>query len=634
LHFTPLPFQHIHPQGWLKAQLRTQAAGLSGHLDLFWPDVQRSRWFGGDAEGWERAPYWLDGVIPLAALLDDGAPEKADLVQRIHGHIDDILARQEEDGWLGPRQMNDGVRQVTAESFHDVWSQFLIGKVLTQYADWTGDERILPALQRNLRCLLTRIGPNPLFNWALFRWFEPLLTIFWVYERQPEDWLLELAVKLNAQGFHWKEYFQRWPETRRIPTGVWTYASHVVNNALAVKSGALWARLSGDESDAAFSLSMIEQLEKYHGSLAGIFSGDECLAGKDPTQGTELCAVVDYAFSLEVLLSLLGEPGLGDRLEKDIFNALPATLTPDMWCHQYDQQINQIECSIRPRDWTNNKEESNIFGLEPNYGCCTANFSQGWPKFAASLWMHSAAGTPDEGLAAAAYAPVRLETRVRGVPVSIDVETGYPFRETITIKVNAAKPLRFPLALRIPAWADGAVCQVRAAAHSPRPGSFFTIDQEWRPGEVVTLALPMRPRLVQHDGASVSIERGPLVYALGIAEERRQVHADDPVKAEPHADWELYPRSTWNYALKVTPETLAQDLTFTEQPLGDLPFSPEGAPVTASVQAAVVESWQAVEGNAGPLPQSPVADHGALETVKLIPYGCTNLRIAQFPTID
>ena len=79
----------------------------------------------------------------------------------------------------------------------------------------------------------------------------------------------------------------------------------------------------------------------------GVFTGDECLAGKRPTQGTELCAVVEYAYSLEVLLSIIGDPAFGDRLEKIVFNALPATFSPDMWSHQYDQQVNQIECSIR-----------------------------------------------------------------------------------------------------------------------------------------------------------------------------------------------------------------------------------------------------------------------------------------------
>ncbi|MGW8266702.1 MAG: hypothetical protein ACWGSQ_10060, partial [Longimicrobiales bacterium] len=95
--FRPLPLGSIRPGGWLRRQLRIQADGLSGHLDEFWPDVGRSQWFGGDAEGWERAPYWLDGVIPLAWVLDD-----APLKEKVSGYVEEILARQRSDGWYSP----------------------------------------------------------------------------------------------------------------------------------------------------------------------------------------------------------------------------------------------------------------------------------------------------------------------------------------------------------------------------------------------------------------------------------------------------------------------------------------------------------------------------------------------------
>jgi len=126
-----------------------------------------------------------------------------------------------------------------------------------------------------------------------------------------------------------------------------------------------------------------------------VFTGDECLAGTRPTHGTELCAVVELAFSLETLIWTLGDPVFADQLERVIFNALPATFTADMWAHQYDQQVNQVMCSAREdRIWNTNGPESNLFGLEPNYGCCTANFSQGWPKFAHHLWMRSGDTVP------------------------------------------------------------------------------------------------------------------------------------------------------------------------------------------------------------------------------------------------
>ena len=158
--------------------------------------------------------------------------------------------------------------------------------------------------------------------------------------------------------------------------------------------------LSGDEKRPCC---LADRQTRYHGMA--IFTGDEC-SRRDPSQGPS-CAPSDIC-SLEWLLSVLGDPAFGDRLERITFNALPATFSPDMWSHQYDQQVNQIECSVRRRNWNTNDDDSNIFGLEPNYGCCTANLSQGWPKFAAHLWMAA-----DDGLAAIAYAPSEVATTIR-----------------------------------------------------------------------------------------------------------------------------------------------------------------------------------------------------------------------------
>ena len=75
----------IKPDGWLKQQLRIQADGLNGNLDKMWPDIKESAWIGGNREGWERVPYWLDGFIPLAYLLED-----EDMKARIKKYVDAI----------------------------------------------------------------------------------------------------------------------------------------------------------------------------------------------------------------------------------------------------------------------------------------------------------------------------------------------------------------------------------------------------------------------------------------------------------------------------------------------------------------------------------------------------------------
>ena len=95
--FYLLPLGAIRPTGWLRAQLRTQADGLSGHLDEIWPDIgPNSVWLGGTGESWERGPYYLDGLLPLAYLLDDPG-----LKAKAQKFIEWTLASQKDNGVFG-----------------------------------------------------------------------------------------------------------------------------------------------------------------------------------------------------------------------------------------------------------------------------------------------------------------------------------------------------------------------------------------------------------------------------------------------------------------------------------------------------------------------------------------------------
>jgi hypothetical protein len=614
LALRPVPLGGIEPRGWLKQQLRIQANGLSGHLDEFWPDVRDSAWFGGDADSWERAPYWLDGLIPLAFLLGDER-----LLDKAHEHTGQILDRQGDDGWLGPRKGNTG------QPF-DAWAHFLIDKALLQYYEATGEERVLDAVSRNLRMLFDWLDENPLFNWGRYRWFEGLVSAFYVYDVTGESWLLDLARKLHGQGFDWKGFYEQ--DDVRTPTprrGMWKWAKHVVNTALALKGYPMWSRLTGDPTDRDFAHTMIDQLDRYHGQVTGVFTGDECLAGKMPVQGTELCAVADYMYSLEHLVAVLGDPALADRLERIAFNAWPATNSPDMWSHQYDQQANQVQCTINEDHmWSSNGPESNIFGLEPNFGCCTANLHQAWPKLAASLWMR----TPDEGIAAVAYAPSAVTFESKGVPATVELDTGYPFRETLSIKVTAEGPVTFPLLLRIPGWAKGA--ELKGLDGRPEPGTFLRLEREWRGRTEFELHLPMAVATSRRYNNAIAVERGPLVYSLRIGEEWKRANADKPHRDPPHADWEVRPTTAWDYALSIDEGRPERSVSFQEHTLGERPFSPDGAPVSATVKGRKI-NWGLQHGWAGETPISPVRSEEQEEDVTLIPYGCTNLRVTEFP---
>src|SRR6185312_4869904 len=302
-----------------------------------------------------------------------------------------------------------------------------------------------------------------------FRWQDNVLVVIWLYNRTGDSKLLDLAHILQQQGFDWKANFADFKYTQRTtPESIGlnsggglkdhALATHGVNNGQAIKTTPVWSVVSNDESDRQAIHQMLASLDKYHGLPNGMFSCDEHFAGPNPSQGSELCTVVETMFSLEQSLAILGDASLGDRLERIAFNALPGTFTDDMWAHQYNQEPNQVECSLHHKPWTTDGPESNLYGLEPNFGCCAANFHQGWPKFAASLFLLSGDPNSDQhdGLVAAAYAPCEVRANVRGTAVNITEETDYPFRGTVRFAVDPGNPLAFPLHLRVPDWARGA----------------------------------------------------------------------------------------------------------------------------------------------------------------------------------
>ena len=66
--YIELPIGDVKPAGWLKIQMERMCTGMTGHLDSIYTKVMgpRNGWLGGDGDVWERGPYWIDGLLPLA----------------------------------------------------------------------------------------------------------------------------------------------------------------------------------------------------------------------------------------------------------------------------------------------------------------------------------------------------------------------------------------------------------------------------------------------------------------------------------------------------------------------------------------------------------------------------------------
>lgn len=615
--FALLPAGSIRPAGWLLRQLDIQAAGLSGHLDEFWPIVgPDSGWSGGKGESWEDGPYFLDGLVPLAWQLD--SPQLKAKAMRF---IDWTLEHPWDNGMFGPRS-ND-----------DWWPRMVMLKVLTQYQELTGDSRVIPLMTRYFHYQLQAMPTRPLRDWGRMRWQDELVSVLWLYQRTQDPKLLDLAHLLKQQGYDWQRTFAHFPFKQKVDADALRQQGggdrvfmedlglqvHGVNNAQALKASPVWSIVSGSATDRDAIHHQLQMLDTYHGLPNGMFSADEHLAGRSPSQGTELCTVVETMFSLELALAITGDAALGDRLERIAFNALPAALTDDMWAHQYNQQPNQVECSLHRRPWTSDGPESNLFGLEPNFRCCTANFHQGWPKFTNSLWM----ATDDQGLAAMSYAPCTVHTTVRDVPVTIEQASDYPFRQTARITLTPQHALTFPVRLRIPAWSQGTRITVNGKPVEAT-SAFTTIERTWSPGDTIEVSFHAEVKTERGDNGALSFSRGALVYALPIKENWVIWR-----KRGLTYDWQVYPGSRWNLGIRADAA-----VTVSEHPIGNTPFAGNTPAVQLTLQGRYVPAWKAEEGSADPvLAHAAPSTDEAEQTLTLVPYAGAKLRITAFPSL-
>ncbi len=608
--YSPVHPSELTPTGWLYRQLKIQAEGLSGHLDRVWPDVRDSRWIGGDRDGWERVPYWLDGFIPLAYLLRD-----EDMIARAKKYVDAIIASQKPDGWICPCEDHERHR-------YDPWAAILISKALVVYYECSREDRIIGVVRDVLHNLYLHLRGTTLFNWGAARSYELMIAINWLYDMEPAEWLLELAVTTRVQGLDYEFLLNHWRD--QIPRPVWSFQTHIVNMGMMLKSEAVYYRITGSDGNAK-TKKMLALLDKYHGGAPGYITGDECLAGTSPIHGVELCSIVEAMYSYEVLFSITGDPYWLIRLEKLAYNALPATNSKDMWTHQYLQLSNQTSCElmdVRPLYYTN-APDSNRFGLEPSFGCCTANFSQGWPKFALSSFMREGEDT----LVAAVTLPVTLDTAVNGVGVHIACETDYPFTGRLTYTICTDAPVEFALKIHVPENCSAVAINGQAATVE---NGFVTVRRTFEGETTLAVAFTYETVVKKTTGGLSCVWRGPLLYSLPIPGTWKMMEyvRDDVERKFPYCDYDITPEGPWNYGFDNTA------FTCTEHTVGATPFSESEPPVTLDATLCEID-WPHDEGHPRLAAAYPAATRRKSAPVvhRLIPYGCTTLRMTEMPVL-
>ncbi|PBK71367.1 hypothetical protein ARMSODRAFT_911237 [Armillaria solidipes] len=627
--YLTLPLGEVQPLGWLSNQLDVQTSGMAGHLHDFYNYVKNSDWIGGNSAYSsleEAGSYWFNGMVPHGVLTSN-----SEIQAQTYQFLDYVLTHQEAAGWLGPEAGNNRTRYL--------WGRypFFFGAIQMVEYNSSLTDRVVAAMYKfvPLANEMIRKGEG-LEIWTNTRWEDFVMTLQWLYDYHPngnEDLLLDTMLQLKWSGVPWEEVFtaENFPhgpvENLENPTG-YVLSWHGVNMAEGMKALPATYRFTHNQSDLNLASSGWDLLFQYHGRPSGIYGADEYLAGMEATRGTELCAVVETMFSGSYLYQMIGDTKFLDRVERITYNALPGTLTGDMWARQYDQQQNQIASKNMTTDpFAVNSGYSNVFGLEPYYPCCTVNHPQGYPKFITNSFLTTA---DQSSLIQAYLGPLKTSTTLSGNnAVTISIDTLYPFGDTLSYTVTASKAFTF--FVRIPSWVVGGTIAMNGGSTKPVSPSNGLLAISIPSGSTkFVLNLPAEITTESRLHGAVALHRGPLHYALDITFNKTIIKANT---VEPRAaDYELDATSAWTYA--IDPSTAKYVYA---PPAGGVLPSPifdEGLPPGSITVSACSIKWGLAGDTFVNVPPTKPKCTGSVETIVLNPYGSTKLRISEFPVFS
>lgn len=636
--YMELPLGSIKAKGWLHEMLVRQRDGATSRMDELYPEVMgpRNGWLGGDGDQWERGPYWIDGLLPLAYILDDDS-----LKAKVRPWIEWTLTSQREDGFFGPANDYPYEPGLQRDNSADWWPRMVMLKIMQQYYSATGDQRVIDFMTRYFRYQLETLPSSPLGRWtfwAEYRACDNLQAVLWLYNITGDRFLLDLGHLIHRQGVDFTDMFLESDVLSRFNS------IHCVNLAQGLKEPVIYYQQCPDSIYLKAVKKGLADLRKFNGQPQGMYGGDEGLHGNSPTQGSELCSAVELMFSLEKMMEITGDIDFADHLERVAFNALPTQVTDDFMFKQYFQQPNQVAATRHVHNFYESYVHGHtdiVYGTLSGYPCCFSNMHQGWPKFTQNLWY----ATADGGIAALAYSPSEVTALVAdGKEVTVSEETAYPMDDVISFTIRTTgkgkdSNVAFPLHLRVPGWCDNPQVTVNGeafAANTSQKG-ILIVDRDWENGDKVQLTLPMQVRISRWHENSAAVERGPLVYALKMDENWTRTNLnEDEAKAFGRCFYEVTSPTKWNYGLHHSILNSPEKNFVVEvdkQKLASPYFwNLENAPITIKAHAKEVPEWGMYNEMAGPMPNMHTSGTSDTE-ITLIPYGCTTLRITEFPVL-
>jgi uncharacterized protein len=622
-----LPPGAVEPRGWLRSWAQSAAAGITGHLDEYCATFHEAwRGYGfsalganADGTGWplEQCSYWLDGAIRLGTIVRDQR-----LIQKASDRLDLVV-----DGVLKGGESFIYWRPLSAvkDPFNS-WAHSHMGRALVAYQMASGNPRVLQALVKVYRTYPLDDLPATFQSVSGAVNLDAMADTYRI-SRDPQI----LANMLDfARRTSYQETVHAWA------AGDLQFGHNVIFYE-HIRTPALLYPWTGSALDLSATVAGLQWNDLNSLLPMGVSSGEEYHAGIGSTRNVETCDVSASIWTNLCLAKVTGDSGYLDRIEQIFLNAGPAPVSADFKTMSYYQRPNRISTALPGQEPANPGKGSYQFTeIGDPVLCCVGNLNRIIPNYVMHMWMT----TPDGGLAAALYGPSQLTGTVNGnVGIQIETVTAYPFEPTLEMRIKPQREVRFPLHLRIPAWADEPEILINgrpwnADAHF---SSFQTITRNWMPGDTIQLHFPMRVRVLK--GYETPYPQIPYFKNSRALSQLKDIHNPNasvyygplllsfPIPAaSPNQE---VPGIKSNYAIDVSGSapgpSEAEVFRISGFAYGQWQWTPS-TPLQLGINAHEV-AWTPTELQ--PLPDRLVS--GTPTRIVLVPYGCTKFGISMFP---
>ncbi|KAJ7048624.1 hypothetical protein C8F01DRAFT_1276822 [Mycena amicta] len=461
-------------------------------------------------------------------------------------------------GWLGP--------EVGTTKPRYLWGRypFFFGAIQMTEFDPSLTTSVVNALYKfvTLANSMLRSNNTGVEEWTATRWEDFVITLQWLFDNHPnttasQALLIDTMERLKFTGVPLGEvlpYHRCGTHSQPIQSPV--DRSGTASTWLKVsKHSPATFRFTHNQSDLDTASLGWDLLFQYHGRPSGIYAADEYLAGLEATRGTELCLVVETMFSGSYLYQIIGDPKFPDRVERIAYNALPATLTGNMWNRTIppaaEPDLSLGTCRLTRSPWT---VPTRTFSASSRTTLAVpSNHPQGWPKFITNAFVT----TPDMSSLVHVYlGPFSTSvTLVNGNTVTANVATLYPFSDTLTTTITAKAA--FTYQVRIPSWVvNGTIAINGAAAKALAPVNGLQAVTVAAGTTTFVLNLPAAITTEVRPHGAIAVHRGPLNFAFDIPRKSKVLatNADQPMAQ----DFEFDATANWQYA--IDPSTLAFSL--------------------------------------------------------------------------